>query len=159
MRIPSTRKRLNKSKGRDFRFDKPRKSDGVASVELALILPLFLSLIFVMVEASVAFYDKAILTHASREAARLGVLSRTTTMPLGDVENYAISISQSRLLSLSGATKSPSAQATTGTSVISGSPVLTVTVTYPYEGLLLGPLLSALSRSITLSATTVMHYE
>lgn len=137
------------------------RSDGVASVELSLILPLFLSLIFVMVEASVAFYDKAILTHASREAARLGVLSRTSTMPLGDVESYAVSISQSRLLSLSGKTTgpTPSATATSGNSPISGAPVLTVTVTYPYEGLVLGPLLSALSRSITLSATTVMHYE
>ncbi len=159
MRILSLRRLRDQSRRRDGRLILRRRCDGVASVELALILPLFLSLIFVMVEASVAFYDKAVLTHASREAARLGVLSRTTAMPLGDVENYAISISESRLLSLSGATKSPSAQATTGTSVISGSPVLTVTVTYPYEGLLLGPLLSALSRSITLSATTVMHYE
>lgn len=138
-----------------------RKSDGVASVELALILPLLLSLIFVMVEASVAFYDKAILTHASREAARLGVLGRTPAMPLGDVEAYAVSISRDRLLSLSGkATKpAPTATATAGNSPISGAPVLTVTVDYPYEGLLLGPLLSALSRSITLTATTVMHYE
>ena len=71
-----------------------RKSNGIASVELALILPLLLSLIFVMVEASVAFYDKAILTHASREAARLGVLGRTPAMPLGDVEAYAVSISE-----------------------------------------------------------------
>ena len=159
MRILSIKRLRDQSRRRDGRLILRRRCDGVASVELALILPLFLSLIFVMVEASVAFYDKAILTHASREAARLGVLSRTTAMPLGDVENYAISISESRLLSLSGTTQSPSAQATTGTSVISGSPVLTVTVTYPYEGLLLGPLLSALSRSITLSATTVMHYE
>jgi Flp pilus assembly protein TadG len=143
-----------------MRFSR-RKSDGVASVELALILPLLLSLIFVIVEASVAFYDKAILTHASREAARMGVLSRTPALPLGDVETYAVSISQDRLLSLSGrATKpAPSATATAGSSPVSGAPVLTVTVTYPYEGLLLGPLLSALSRSITLSATTVMHYE
>ncbi len=138
-----------------------RKSNGVASVELALILPLLLSLIFVMVEASVAFYDKAILTHASREAARLGVLGRTPAMPLGDVEAYAVSISRDRLLSLSGkATKPvPTARATAGNSPVSGAPVLTVTVNYPYEGLLLGPLLSALSRSITLTATTVMHYE
>lgn len=138
-----------------------RKSNGVASVELALILPLLLSLIFVMVEASVAFYDKAILTHASREAARLGVLGRTPAMPLGDVEAYAVSISRDRLLSLSGkATKPvPTARATAGNSPVSGAPVLTVTVDYPYEGLLLGPLLSALSRSITLTATTVMHYE
>ncbi len=138
-----------------------RKSNGVASVELALILPLLLSLIFVMVEASVAFYDKAILTHASREAARLGVLGRTPAMPLGDVEAYAVSISRDRLFSLSGkATKPvPTARATAGNSPVSGAPVLTVTVNYPYEGLLLGPLLSALSRSITLTATTVMHYE
>ena len=138
-----------------------RKSDGLASVELALILPLLLSLIFVMVEASVAFYDKAILTHASREAARLGVLGRTPAMPLGDVEAYAVSISRDRLLSLSGKTTKPlpTARATAGNSPVSGAPVLTVTVDYPYEGLLLGPLLSALSRSITLTATTVMHYE
>ncbi len=159
MGIRSLTKRLMQRGRRDGGLNQRRRCDGVASVELALILPFFLTLIFVMVEASVAFYDKAILTHASREAARLGVLGRTTAMPLGDIENYAISVSQSRLLSLSGASKNPSALATTGTSAISGSPVLTVTVTYPYEGLLLGPLLSALSRSITLSATTVMHYE
>ena len=47
---------------------------GATLVEFAIILPLFFLLIFGIIEFSILLYDKAILTNASREGARLGSL-------------------------------------------------------------------------------------
>ena len=47
---------------------------GLSLVEFAIILPLFFVLLFGIIEFGVLMYDKAILTNASREGARAGVL-------------------------------------------------------------------------------------
>ena len=45
---------------------------GSVLVEFALILPLFLTLLFGVVTFSIALYDKTVLTMATREGARAG---------------------------------------------------------------------------------------
>jgi Flp pilus assembly protein TadG len=54
---------------------------GSVLVEFALILPIFLILLFGMVTFSVALYNKTVLTMATRDGARAGVkyVSGTTT--------------------------------------------------------------------------------
>src|SRR5512139_1440453 len=52
---------------------------GASVVEFALILPLVVVLIFSIIEFSLALYDKAIVTNASREGARAGILARWDT--------------------------------------------------------------------------------
>ena len=47
---------------------------GATVVEFAIILPLFLVLIFRIIEFSVILYNNAVLTNASREGTRFGVL-------------------------------------------------------------------------------------
>ena len=44
-------------------------------VELALALPMMLLLIFGAVEFGTAMYDKAVITNASREGARFGIVA------------------------------------------------------------------------------------
>ena len=46
---------------------------GAAAVELAAILPFLVVLVFGMIEFGVMFYDKAVITNASREGARAGI--------------------------------------------------------------------------------------
>jgi len=53
---------------------------GVVIVEFALILPLFVVLTFGVIEFSLMIYDKAIITNASREAARSGIVHNTTPL-------------------------------------------------------------------------------
>jgi len=47
---------------------------GVASVEFAIVLPLLLLLVFGIIESSIFFYDKTMITNASREGARAGIV-------------------------------------------------------------------------------------
>ena len=55
-----------------------KSQKGTSIVEFAIILPLLIILIFGMVEYSVLFYDKAVITNASREGARSTVLTRAS---------------------------------------------------------------------------------
>ncbi len=51
-----------------------RRENGAAAVEFAIILPLLLLLLFGIIEFSLLLYNKAMITNASREGARTGVV-------------------------------------------------------------------------------------
>jgi hypothetical protein len=51
-----------------------RDEKGVAAIEFALVLPILLILLFGIVEFSLLLYDKAMITNASREGARAGIV-------------------------------------------------------------------------------------
>ena len=46
-------------------------------VEFAIVLPLLLTLVFGIIDFSLALYDKAVITNAAREGARAGVVFRS----------------------------------------------------------------------------------
>lgn len=134
-----------------------KQSQGVSMIEFALVLPLLLILVFGIIEFSVALYDRAILTNASREAARAGVIFRATPLSTTDIAKIATDACQAHLVTLGG-TASPQATVDKPSGGTAGNP-LTVTITYEFTGLLLGDLLSALSGSQTISASTTMMIE
>jgi Flp pilus assembly protein TadG len=49
---------------------------GAAMVELAIILPILLIVLFAIIEFGLILYDKALITNASREGARQGIVFR-----------------------------------------------------------------------------------
>ncbi len=53
-----------------------KEEDGGTAVEFAIILPLLLSTIFGIIEFSLFFYNKQVITNAAREGARRGVITR-----------------------------------------------------------------------------------
>lgn len=53
---------------------KVHNEKGVAAIEFALVLPILLLLLIGIVEFSLLLYDKAMITNASREGARLGIV-------------------------------------------------------------------------------------
>ena len=55
------------------RFKKINNQNGAAMVEFAFVLPLLLILVCGVIEFGVMFYDKAVITNASREGARAGI--------------------------------------------------------------------------------------
>ena len=70
-----------------------RKRWGVAAVEFAVVVPVFLLLLLGMIEFGRAIMVQQMLTNASREGARLGVLDGTTTAQVRTtVENYLTTI-------------------------------------------------------------------
>ncbi len=144
---------------------KHKAQGGAAAVEFALVLPILLLLVFAILELGLLLYNKAVITNASREAARFGVVMRSPpeNKPDSDaIEKKALDYCSNFLVSLSPSTSSaPNLEVTVpipGAGGSFGEP-LTVTVSYTFTGLGLGTLLSPLTGPITLTATTVMNNE
>ena len=51
-----------------------RNQRGASAVEFALILPILICVLFGIVEFGLLMYDKAVITNASREGARAGIV-------------------------------------------------------------------------------------
>ena len=56
-----------------------RRDDGAAAVELALVLPILLLLLFGIISFGIVFAQKLALSNAAREAARFGTVGLTTS--------------------------------------------------------------------------------
>jgi Flp pilus assembly protein TadG len=127
-----------------------KREDGAAAVEFALLLPLLMVLLFGIIEFGMILYFQGVVSAASREGARHGiVVSRPT-----DVKDWTETYSQSFLPSPGG-----TAAVTYGSSD-PGTP-LTVTVTYDYSYIVIANLIPGLATDgkITLTGTTTMYYE
>lgn len=130
---------------------------GVAAVEFAIVLPLLLLIIFSTAEFGVALYDKAMITNASREGARAGVVLRNPKPSKQDVTNVVLAYCQNYLITF-GSSNTPTVSVPSGIGGTFGTP-LTVTVSYQYAGLGLGAMLSAFTGPIVMTATTIMNNE
>jgi Flp pilus assembly protein TadG len=137
------------------------REKGASAVEFALVLPVLLMIIFGIIEFGFIFYDKAIITNASREGARRGIvyISNTAGVSSDVITSTVNSYCASYLVSLGSGTATPTPSTlVTGNCGVSGSS-LTVTVNYPYSFLVLPNFASSLSGGITLSGVTSMRCE
>lgn len=125
---------------------------GQSLVEFALILPVFLILLFGLIDFGMALNRWVVITNAAREGARLGAVGR----PPADVETQTIAASNGLLDSSTvtvdyqdiGATSYPA----------DGGDAVVVKVTYDYSTL--SPLAGLLNLdSLTLSACSNMRLE
>jgi Flp pilus assembly protein TadG len=134
---------------------------GQSLVEFALVLPVLLLLTFGIIEFSLLLYDKAVITNASREGARVGIVAqdRTDLVPIRTaIVNTVTNYCQNNLITFGnpiGALQIPAPQFS-GTTF--GS-TLTVTVRYTYGFLVLPNFMSGLAGPTVLEATTVMKLE
>jgi Flp pilus assembly protein TadG len=136
---------------------------GASAIEFALILPVLLLFLFGIIEFSVLFYNKAIITNASREGARYGItyLDNSTTtgshpeedLIIAKVNNY---VNNGSLLISFGNTPTVRTEVD-GENGAAGSD-LTVTVEYDYDFLILPEFADSLAN-LTLAAQTVMRLE
>lgn len=148
-----------------------RKQQGSEVVEFAITASLLFLILFAIIEFSVALFDKAILTNASREGARTGILFRPPEESTGernlDAEDAEIreviqKYAEDYLISLGGI-----AEMTTtiqrvehsGNTVFDAGDELVVSITYPYKFLILPEFLGTLGGTLDLSSTTVMRAE
>ena len=130
---------------------------GVAAVELACLLPIFLTILFGIVELSFALYDKAVITNASREAARAGIVFTSPRRTTAQITNVALSYTSNQLISF-GSKVAPAVTVDQSAGTAAGSP-LSVTVSYTYTGIVLAGFMANVGAPITFRATTVMNYE
>jgi len=132
------------------------KEKGSAAVEFALVLPLLLMMLFMIIEFGFVLYDKAVITNASREGARAGILMSDPRASAANIVNTVNAYGAGNLISFGAAT--------TSTTVVgapcpaSGDDIM-VTVSYPYYFLVLPNFFSSLTGNINMSAVTVMRCE
>ena len=140
---------------------------GAEIVEFAVILPFLLLVMFGIMEFGLVFYDKALITNASREAARSGIAYKCPVLSADEIKavsdgynGFLISFGESIPPKVTVSPTPPTS--TTNCGANSGTP-LTVTVTYSYQFLVFGNLfslfVSGFTNPLSLSATTVMNYE
>lgn len=134
-----------------------RAEQGVASVEFALLLPLLLLLLMGTVELGLALYDKAVITHASREGARAGIVLRSPKLSEGEIRSIVQQHTDAALISLLPA-------AAPQVTVLQSNPAaypntLQVSVQYSFRGLVLGGLMQAMGTPWVMHASTVMVHE
>ncbi len=144
---------------------KMKEQKGASAIEFALVLPLLLIIVFGIIEFSILFYDKAMLTNASREGARLGIVYRYNTSGPnhpndGEIIAVVNQYAQNHLINFdAGAVITPLIQRTGDSSGDS----LTVSLSYPYNFLVFSNLLSLIGAAapnlITLNALTIMRME
>ncbi len=140
------------------------REKGVAAVEFALILPMLLLMLFFIIEFSIILYDKAVITNASREGARRGIVSDPAGVTVGQIDSTVNTYCLSNLISFGPST--PATTVPSGPCVSSGN-LLTVNVTYTYNFFVLPNFINALpwtkatplGTGITLTGTTVMRCE
>jgi len=136
---------------------------GAAVVEMAIILPLLLVLLFGIMEFGMLFYDKAVITNASREAARSGIAYRNPKLTTEKIQEVAIKYTTNYLMSSQSGTIPTVTVTPSPTPTTSGTP-LTVKVDYPYHFFVFGNLFNlftngTMSNEINISATSTMNNE
>ncbi len=132
---------------------KLRSESGASAVEFALLLPVLMMILFGIIEFGLALHRQAILTNASREGARLGIVQSVPPIALAAVNT--------KIDSYLGPAGIP--PGTVGRTIVgvpgsvTGVPVI-VTLTLPYTFSVL-PNLTSVASLITLTARTEMRHE
>lgn len=133
-----------------------RCESGAAAVEFALLLPLLMSLVLGVVDLGLAVYTQSVLSNASREGARAGVvlaLTRPSSQAIGTVvQSYLAN-------SLGNVNKFGSLSFTPPSACPDASSSLTVQMSYSFKGFAMGAVANAFNQPIVLSARTTMACE
>jgi Flp pilus assembly protein TadG len=150
-----------------------KNEQGAALLEFAIVLPLLLVILFGIIEFGILLYDRAMLTNASREGARAGIVyayddNLTPNDSTDDfyhptiasIEGVAEQYCQDHLISFGGGSTLNVTVTRTGDAA---GDILTVSLTYPFRFLVfsnvIGLLGDNIGNALTLEAETVMRME
>ena len=139
--------------GRFVRKPKGKGERGQALVEFALIVPIFLLLVFAIVDFGMGFHAWITVTNAAREGARVGAVGADSATIQGKVTDTTVSLD--------------AASVTTTVTNAQGAPGEAVTVKVDYDYQLITPLSSimgmvsgnTLGPNIVFSSTSEMRLE
>lgn len=128
-----------------------RSESGASAVEFALLLPVLMMILFGIIEFGFALYQQAILTNASREGARLGIVQSIPAITTAQINAAIDAYLTPAGINPGNVTRAIVAGGVTGTPV-------TVSLTLPYTFMVL-PSLTSVAPQINLTANTVMRHE
>ena len=134
-------------------FAKLNNQAGVAAVELAIILPLIVMILFGAIEFGLLFYNKAVITNATRVAARAGTSGVVDT----EMRNIIGSYCNANLINLGG---NNSLDTATDIQIDGpdGDNDITVTIDYGYN-FVFADLIGLNMNNLKIHADTVMRME
>lgn len=76
----------------------PKNQNGAAALEFLIVLPILLLFLFGGIEFGAIFYNKQVLTNASREAARAGITHKNTGITAEQIKTIAKDYCNNRLV-------------------------------------------------------------
>jgi Flp pilus assembly protein TadG len=124
---------------------------GASAVEFALLLPVLMLILFGIIEFGMVMYSREVLTNASREGARAGIVQQIPKPTTGQIQTVVTNY-------LTGTGINPSNVTVTVAGAGGIFPNnLTVSTSYPYQ--FFAPGILGLGTSITLTTQTVMRHE
>lgn len=124
---------------------------GAAAVEFGIILPVLMLILFGIIEFGMIMYSREVITNASREGARTGIVQATVKPTTGEIQTVVTNY-------LTGTGVDPNAVTITIAGAGLTAPnTLNVTVTYPYN--FFAPGVLGLGNTINLTGQTVMRHE
>jgi Flp pilus assembly protein TadG len=142
---------------------KKRGQRGGALIEFAIILPVLLVLLLGISELGFLFYNKAMITNASREGARAAIVYDEPRLDEAAITTVVNNYCQDHLITFGSATPVTDAVPDNCPAAAASGASITVTVDYQYDWLVLPNLKYATSLAgfspVNLSATTVMRCE
>ena len=145
---------------------------GAQIVEFALVLPFLLLILFLIIDFGFLVYNKAVITNASREAARAGSVVTATPWSVTGVAAVACNYTQNSLIKTNSGTHTTTCSGTADPVISVSNPngnvppifndPITVQITYAYSGFLLNKTFTWMSGSTAMPALTVattMNHE
>jgi Flp pilus assembly protein TadG len=136
-----------------------KNQSGASAVEFAIILPILVLLVFGIIEFSVALYDKAMITNASREGARAGIVFRVPLVTDEEITEVVNTYLGNSLITFGGPTAATTTVTRNGPNPPNPGDELKVTVNYNYTFLIIPNFITDLSGGINMMAETVMRME
>ncbi len=128
-----------------------RNERGAVATEFALLLPVLLLILFGTIEFGLIMFTREVITNASREGARAGIVQQIPKPTAGDITTVV-----TNYLTGSGINMGAVNVAVAGAGGANPA-TLTVTVSYTYTFIVPGVL--GLGNTIQLTGQTVMRHE
>lgn len=135
-----------------------KNQKGAAAVEFAIVFPLLLVLVFGIIEFSIMLYNKAMITNASREGARAGIVFANPRIPDTDIASVIDTYCSNSLITF-GTQNTPVVTISRSGAGTEAGDNLSVSVSYHYDYLVLPNLIENLISGMDLTATTIMRME
>ncbi len=132
-----------------------RDNKGTTAIEFSILLPPLIMIIFGMIEFGLLMFNKQVITNASREGARCGIVQQSPNVSVGAIEAVVNDYCLNHLVTF-GATGPPTTTVTPGEKF---PDPLTVRVEYHYDFLVLPSFVGSLVGGTDLVAETVMRME
>ena len=136
-----------------------RCQKGVAAIEFAIVLPVLMIIVFGIIEFGLLMYDKQVITNASREGARAGVVVVIPRVSDAGIQAVVNNYVANNLITFSSTSSPVTTIAPVDRTDMDFGDDLTVTVTYNYDFLVLPDFVAGLTGVQTLVATAVMKME